>query len=331
MSSFENIPDTLIRSYAQLHSVKTRGREIKDILKDCVEKGQGDQLLHLEKQFQFAGSPTGLTLCKPDSNFPDKSKSAEDFIKVLINEKHVSKENIGHEWQPELRQGLQICSVVQEGSDVFIKFVEGKRTTQKYNYGKRPALYAHFTSIVIHFGEQVIEVRCAHTYRKTYVEIAMKLLGFAEPYKWHSWTTVTKEEAKLISAILSADLVSTEINLPSTVGSIRFTADRSQKGVNLRNDETYRKIVAAIKDLDIPTDDTNDESCEFVYTDPTTSIKMPVSFEINIRQGGFKFLKPVTEGIITTVIEAFIHVCFTMKQTTINEAATGEAPVVNNE
>lgn len=324
MSSYDNIPETFIRSFAHRVEVKTRGREIEEILSECIEKGHTDELQHLANQFQFAGAKTGLTICKPDSEFPEKSVTADKFIQTLISEKYISLEKMGQEWQPELRPEIQICSIVQDGSDVFIKLVEGKQTTHRNGYGKRPGYYAHFTSVVIHFGDQVIEVRCAHSYRQTYVEYIMRLLGYAEPYKWHSWTTVTKEEAKMISALLSADLVSTEISLPSTVGSIRFTADRSQNRVDLRNDETYSKIVAAIKDLDIPADDTNDECGEFVYREPVSGLEMPVSFEINIKQGGFKFLKPVTEGIINTVIEAFIQVCYVQKQTVFSEVAASE-------
>lgn len=319
MASYNNIAEGYVRTLAYKSGVKSRGRQKDEIVNDLKAKGSTYELDYLDKQFQFAGSATGLTICRPDHDFPHKSKTAEDFINMLVQEKHIKKDQIGEEWRVGFSPDIQICCVVQDGSDVFIKLVEGKQSTLNGWYSKQQNNYPHFTSLVIHFGPGLIELRCAHSYRDTFVEYIMKLMGFAQPYKWHSWTMVTKEQAKRISSLLQANLVSTEILLPSTVGSIRFTADRSDKNkkVNLRNDPTLGAIVDKMNELDLPTDDTNDEVCDFDFTDPVTGIEFPVSFEINIKKGGFKFLKPVTEAIINHVLDAFIKVIASNK---VNEA-----------
>ncbi len=320
--SYYHISDTCIRTLAFQNGIKTRGRELSNVLVDLEQNGQKAMLDYLEAQFQFVENASGLTICKPEADFPEKSNSPESFIEMLINEKYIKKDQFGKEWEVGFSPDIQICSVVEDGSDVFLKLVEGKQSIHKGWYSRKESQYPFFTTAVIHFGGKLIEVRCSHTNRKKYVDYVMKVMGFGKPYKWHTWTNVTKDQAKRIASLLKADLVSTEFLIPSTVGSVRFTADKSAGNVNLRNDPTLVAIIDTMNNhLKLPTNDTNDEVCDFKYTDPVTKIEFPVSFEINIKKGGFKFLKPVTEGIINHVIDAFIEVCTTPDKETESQVA----------
>lgn len=323
MEKYTNISDRVLSDFASNVKVATRGREREEILSDLLSAGHEKKLQYLDRQFRFSGTASGLTICKPEVPFPEIASTAEMFVEKLISERHINRNMLGKEWEPELRPEIQICGIEKDGADVYLKLVEEKSTTQKQGYGSRPSTYAHFSAVVIHFGDgkdQVIEVRCAHTYRKAYVEYVMKLLGFGQPYKWHSLTTPTREEAKEIASLLSAGLTSTHLAIPSTVGSLKFNGS---KGVDLRNDKTFGEIVTAINKLGLPTDDTMEETGAFTFEDPETRIKIKVTFEINLKTGSFKFTKGVTEKVIETVLDAFIKVCYLQRQTS---AAAVAAP-----
>ncbi|WP_199770747.1 hypothetical protein [Brevibacillus laterosporus] len=312
MKLYSNISEKHIRELAKINKISYRGKEIDDITKELIQNDHGNKLEYLNRQFRYAGTAVGLTICKPEANFPDKSKTADLFIRKLITERHITINQLGTEWQPQLSPEIQICSIEQDDNDVYLKLVEQKSTTRKSGYSTIPSTYAHFTSAVVHFSDGVIEVRCAYTYRKSYVEYLMRLLGFAEPFKWHSLTTPTKEEAREISEMLSAGLCSTHVQIPTpSVGSLMFNA---QKGIDLRDDETFIRMVSAIGELGIPTDDTVEETCNFDFEDPKTKIKISVTFVMDIRNGIFKFKKGVTEAVIETVMDAFILVCHIRRQ-----------------
>jgi|HigsolmetaAR204D_1030405.scaffolds.fasta_scaffold01682_9 hypothetical protein len=322
LSQFANISDKILHQFAKISKVSYWGKEREEIIASLIEAGHQDKLEYLDAQFQYSGSATGLTICKPEAVFPKKSETAEAFINSLIEEKYITRDMLGKEWEPPLKPQIQICGIKQDGSDVYLKLVEEKISRQKQGYGSRASSYAHFTAVVIHFGDgsdQVIEVRCAHTYRKSYVEYVMRLLGFVEPYKWYSLTTPTKEEAKQIASLLSAGLASTHVAIPSTVGSVKFHA---KKGVDLWQDQTFGAMMTAIKKLGLPTDDTMEETCNFTFQDPVTGVKFDVTFEMNLKTGSFKFTKGVSEKVIETVLDAFIKVCYIQRQQKMAAAAS---------
>lgn len=309
-----NIPEPIIRELARKYGVKCRTRVIDEILLDLVDKGATENLHYLNKEFRYASSTRALTICKPEWHFPKKSQTAEEFMKTLHKEKGISTDLFGTEWNPELEPFIQICGLEVDGSDVYIKMVKEVQKVQKQGYNSVMVSQAYFTSAVIHFADQVIELRCAYTYRNEYAAYIMSILGFPQPYKWIPITSVTKDQAKQISNILSAGLVSTQVAIPSSVGSLRFNG---KKGIDLRIDNTFSEMKIAIESIGLPTDDTLDEVCFFNFIDPRTQIMIPVHFEINLSNGGFKFLKRVTEKIIETVLDAFIQVRYLQKSAVI--------------
>jgi hypothetical protein len=321
MEGYLNIPSKYIKKLAKANKVTHSGRDINDVISDLVKEGLKDKLEYLDNQFRFTSN--NLSICKPDSIFPKKSSTAEEFIKTLISEKVINTNMINNEWQPPLSESIKLCSVAVDGSDIYLKMAERKSSVRKTGWRKEPDYYAYVTSAVIHFSDQVIELRCAYSDRNKYAGFIMKLMGFPEPYKWTYTTIVTKDEAKQMCDMLSAGLSSTQIAIPSTVGSMRFNG---KKNINLRDDVTFSKIKNAITEVvGLPTDDTMDETCFFKFEDPVTKIEIDVSFEVNLKNGGFKFTKEVTEKVYEHVLEAYIYVCYVLKQNTLAQSAAGEA------
>ncbi|WWB86923.1 hypothetical protein V5F90_03390 [Priestia aryabhattai] len=307
----KSVPTTIIRKFAMQNKVKHRGRDIEEVLEELVQNNLKDKLEYLEKQYVFSGS--NLTLIKTDDKFPGSSKNSSGFIKKLIHEGYIQAHQVNNQWEPSLRPAIQICAVEHIGNDVYLKLVEEKRSLRKQGY-RRPYYegYASYTTIVIHFSNQVVQLRCAYTDRKKYASYVMKLLGLGEAYdKWHTLSSVTKDEAVEISKMLSAGLKATQINIPSSVGALKFFG---KKDIDLRADKNYSKLKEVIeKHAELCIDDVFDETCEFVFKDPKAGIDIPASFEINLKNGGFKFNNVVPDVVYEQVIEAFVHVNYTSK------------------
>lgn len=308
MKDFNNIPRTYLNQLAKANKVVYSGKEDKEVIDGLKEKKQLAKLEYLNEQFKYTSS--NMTLCKPESNFPDKAKTPELFLSSLINEKHIKKENINKEWEPILGPAIKICAIKHDGSSVYLKLVSEKFYTRRSNYGTVVDSYATFTSAVIHFdqdesNEGIIQVRCSTTELNKYTEYIMNLMGFAKPYKWYTVPKLTKENAKELCNILSAGVASRHIAIPSTVGSVRFNG---KKGINLAADETFDSINQAIQGLGLPTDHTMDETCFFTYTDDKTNINVEAKFEVNIQAGYFKFTKKVPEFVFDHVLDALVKV-----------------------
>ncbi|MFC5773679.1 hypothetical protein [Ectobacillus antri] len=319
MAGTYNIPSKYIKRLASRHNVRHHGRDIEDVIADLVNLKLQDQLMYLHNQFLF--TDTNLTICKPDSAFPTKSKDADTFINSLITEKYINISQLDTEWKPPLSKELQLCAIYRNGEDVYLKMAEAKYTTRKNGWNSESGMYAATSCVVIHFNDQVVELRCSYNERKKYMEFVMKLLGYGQPYTWTYTTIVTKDEAKQMCELLKAGLASTQIAIPATLGSMTFNASRK---VDLRNDVWFSKVTDAIEELGLPTNDTMDEVCFFDFEDPVTKILIEVSFEINLKNGGFKFKKKVTESVYEHVLEAYIYVAYTMKATTQQAAASSE-------
>jgi hypothetical protein len=301
---FNNIPRIYINQLAKANKVVYSGRETKEVVEGLVGKNQLNKLVYLNEQFKYT-SPY-MTLCKPESNFPDKSKTPELFLSTLMEEKIIKKENINKEWEPLLSPGIKICAIKHDGSSIYLKFVEEKFYKKRRGYGTIVDSYASFTSAVIHFDEdEIIQIRCASTELNKYCEHIMNLMGFAKPYKWFTVPKLTKENAVELCKILSAGVASRHIAIPSNVGSMKF---HGKKGINLANDQTFHSINRAIEGLGLPTDHTMDETCFFTYTDEKTKIVVEATFEVNIQAGYFKFTKTVPEVVFEHVLEALVKV-----------------------
>lgn len=304
---YSNIPTKYIRKFAKQHNVSHFGREIDDVITDLAELGLQDKMKYLNDQFRFSG--TNLSIWKPQDGFPNEINSAEEFLTILFSKSLVNIDNVGTEWEPPLNDQIQLCSVFIDGSDVYIKMVEGKRTFKRDGYRREPSLYAHFTTAVLHFADKVLELRCSYSEREKYAQYLISLMGGVKDQKWIPLTILNKEKAKLLCGRLSAGVSSTHISIPTTVGSVRFNG---KKNIDLSGDAWFAKLTDAISKLGLPTDDTMDETCFFSFTDPITNVVIEVSFEVNLKNGGFKFTKSVTEKVIEHVLDAYIYVCYTM-------------------
>ncbi|WP_077704919.1 hypothetical protein [Virgibacillus dokdonensis] len=320
-----NIPKKYINQLAKLNKIKFRSRESKEIIEDLIKINKKEQVIYLNEQFKFKGR--NITLLEIESNFPEKCKTPEKFINILQREgnlpvfnKSISTE-LNSEWRPELSDEFKICALKHEGSSVYLKLVHKKYTTKYIDYDKILTYYPSFASIVVHFGsEEKIQFRCSNTDLKKYIEHMYKIMGITQETKFYTVPKLTKENAKRLCDLLSAGVASTHIAVPSTVGSIRFNG---KKGINLTEDSTMSTIKDAIEKTGLPTDQTMDETCFFRFEDPTTSIVVEATFEVNIQKGVFKFTTDVPEVVIDHVLDALIRVNITEKALT-QSAATKE-------
>ncbi|WP_107841313.1 hypothetical protein [Metasolibacillus meyeri] len=304
MAKYENIPKKYLNQFAKLNKVIHRGKFADEIEEELIAKGKEEDLIYLNEQFKFPASY--LSICKVESNFPDKSKTPEMFIKTLITEGVIQNSQVNNEWQPTYTPEIKICAIKHEGNAIYIKLVEERFNSRKSGYSSIPSSYAHLTSLVIHFGEdELIELRCSAREVKKYAEYIMKLMGFGAPYKWYLVPKLTIPAAKQLYSLLSAGRASTQIALPSTVGSLKFNA---KKGINLDVDMTFQSITTAIEGLGYPTNDTMDDDCFYSYTDPITNIVIEVKFEVNIKASYFKFTSAVPEVVVDHVLDTLVIV-----------------------
>lgn len=324
MVNTNDVPVKYLNQFAKVSEVKYRGRDSEEVIKDLVDKGKEEDLNYLNEQFKF---PTSyLSILKPESNFPDKSKTPELFIETLIQERIISKSEINTEWQPAYNSSIKLCAIKHEGSSIYIKLVEERFSSKRIGYSKTRSSYAHFTSLVLHFGsEELIELRCSIREAKKYADFIMKLMGYAS-YKWIAVPKLTKEAAKELCAHLSAGVESTHIAIPSTVGSMKF---HGKKGVNLKRDNTFKLITGKIEELGLPMDDTMDETCFYSFTDARTGIVIEVKFEVNIKMSYFKFTSTVPEAVVDHVLDTLVLVN-NGKGLVSAEPVTGHIPVMPN-
>lgn len=312
MVDYRNIPTTNVRQLAIKNDIKHRGREVTDIISDLIAAGKAEEIKFLNRNFKYKGS--NLTLLKPEVNFPEVSNTPEKFIDLLVSKKLINKAHLGREWRPELKPEIQICAIDQDGSSVYIKLVEEKTSVKREGYDSTTTRYASHKSLVIHFADNLIEVRTAFTENKKYVEYVMELMDYGNNKKYVPATIFTKVQAQKISNRLSAGLSSTQIAIPSTVGSMVFNG---KKDIDLRSDDAFSKIKEAIENLNLSTEDTMVENCFFTFTCPMTKLEYKTTFEMDLKRKNFKFLNEVPQIVIDHVLDAFIDVCYIeeMKQT----------------
>lgn len=303
---YNKIPDTYIRKLAKTKGLPVRGIEIRTMISELTKKGHVKALEYLENQFRFAEGTTSLTICRPDEQFPTKSNTPEKFVQTLLKEKWITEEQVNSEWQPKLKDSIQLCGLYLDGNDVYVKMVVAQEQNRRVDYDTEVFRYAKYAAAIIHFASGVIEIRCGFSERDDYTKFLMKAMGFG-PKKWHSLTRVTKKEAQAISAMLKGGLASEQIAIQSNVGSLRFNAKRN---VDLQNDPAYQILKSAIEAAGYSTDDTMDETFNFDFLDPQTGILVPISIVINLKKGGLRFKGAVTQAAIEHVLEAFVNVLY---------------------
>ncbi|MBW4850958.1 MAG: hypothetical protein KZY73_03060 [Bacillaceae bacterium] len=300
----------ILNQYAKLKKVKFSMRDVNEIIEELSKEGCRDDLEYLNEQFKF--SSKHLTLCELEENFPETSNTPEKLLKFLIQNRGLKTNQIDTEWEPTLRPNLQLCAIKHEGSAVYLKFVEEKRTTRKKGYDSITIPYAHFISIVLIFGDKpLLQMRCAFTDIKKYRKQVLEFIGYSKDCEHFTVPKLTKKNAKRMCEHLSAGVSSSHISLPTSVGSIQFNGKR---GVDLNNDHTFSALTSAIKNLGYPTDHKMDEKCNFKYTDPRTAVEIETVFEVNYGKGYFKFTKEVPESVVDHVLDVLVKVDMEDKQ-----------------
>jgi hypothetical protein len=298
-----NFPQKYINKLAKARNIKYVRRNPQEVVED-LERAHGGDLHYLKGIFQY--SSKYITLLKPESNFPDKSKTPELFLKTLVDERIIMHNQINREWQPQLSRAIKICSIKHEGSTVYLKFVVGKEATKKNQWRTERVMAPFIVPIAIDFQNELIEVRCSKTELDKYKDHIMNLMGFAAPYPVYPVPKLTKETVEALCKVLSAGIISSHISLSSTVGSVRFNGI---KGIDLSEDETLKKIKEAIlKEVGLSTNDTMDQEAVFIFRDPRIGIEYDVFLHVDIVEGYFKFKEEVNEAVIDHVKEALLKV-----------------------
>lgn len=320
--SYINVADKYINKLARSNGIKSRSRDREEVIEELIQKGHKEKLDYLSLNFQYDGKY--FTLCKTEQHFPEIANTAQKFLRKLVDERRITEQQIGSEWRPSLNFDIQMCAVKEDGGTVYLKLVEGKKTTvpSSDGYSSRPGVYPKFTVIIIHFNNEdpIIELRCATSEQEKYMNYTMGILGFGKPYKWHKIPKLTKEIVSRLYEILSAGVASRHISIPTGVGSIQING---QKGVNLDQDGTYTAMMDAIAGLDIPTDDTMDETCYFTYTDPVSGLVYEASVCIDIRNSFFTFNSKVPDFVVKHVMEGIWAVILEIERSPIAQAAAG--------
>lgn len=309
MVDYSNIPAVYIKNLATANGIKHRGREIGDVVTDLLNAGKSKELVFLNRNFKYTGS--NLTILKPENSFPEESNTPEKFIDLLVAKKLINKAHVGKEWRPQLKPELQICAIDQDESDVYLKLVEEKKSLKRQGYDTVITPYASYKSIVLHFADNLIEVRTAFNENEKYVKYVMELMNYGSNKGYIPATIFTKIQAQNISMKLSAGLSSTQIAIPSTVGSMVFNG---KKDIDLRSDKAFSQIKEAIEKLSLPTNDTMVETCFFTFTCPVTGLEYKTTFEMDLKKKNFKFMNVVPQNVVDFVLDAFIEVCYSSEK-----------------
>ncbi|MEC1628672.1 hypothetical protein [Bacillus paranthracis] len=318
-----NVADKHINKLARNNGIKSRGRDRIEVLEELIQNGHKPKLDYLSMNFQYDGKY--FTLCSTEEDFPNSSNTAKKFLSRLVAEKRITSQRIGEEWKPTLREEIQICGIKIEGESVYLKLVEGRKATipSQDGYGNTQVLRAKKTVIVIHFDkdEPLIELRCSSTDQQKYMNYIREALGFAKPYKkWHAVPKLTKPIVNRLYAYLRAGVASRHILLPTSVGSVQFNG---KKGVDLNGDKTYNDMLAAIAKLNIPTDDTMDESCYFTYQDHVSGLEYEATVQIDIKNSLFTFNQRIPDCVIKHVMDGVWTVSIQSDKAVVEQIASG--------
>ncbi|MBA3925541.1 hypothetical protein [Listeria rustica] len=290
----------IINRFASLHGVKPGQKPREDVIEEIRKIGKEEELQFLNQQYQF--SSKHISLWKFPDGFPNNLRTAQQFIDSLVKRDIIMAESINTAWEPPLLNRPQICAIKMVAENVYMTIVEKNSRKVKEAYGSTSLESAKFTSLVIHFGtDQLIQHRCAFSYTKkytTFIKDLMLLPSEAEPY---TFPKTTKKTAMRICELVSAGVISRDIDTPSSIGSITLNGT---EGIDLNSDEECKRITEALNEMGLPTDNNNSETCIFNFTEPITSFAVKTKFEINYKRGFYKFSKEMPEFIFDYFWEA---------------------------
>ncbi|MBY7736264.1 hypothetical protein MJ749_13210 [Paenibacillus polymyxa] len=315
MRKYFQIPEKVIRKLAKVKEVKNiRGKDIVDIIDAIEAAGHTDDLIHLQMEFSFTKNKGGLIIERPLSPFPKESDTPEKFLKRLV-EREVIPSNFQSRihWQPTLDDTIKICGAYRDANVVFLNIVQRKFSTRKSGWGGSIVEpYADVAPVVIHFEENIfIEYRTSQlTNIKPFI---LDLLGYQGEIPFEKITKVTNADANAIKATLQAIYSSEQLALPSTVGSIRLNSSKGK--YDLENDAFVAELRKFLLSHNFPADDRMDVTCHMAqFKDPITGVELPITFDINIKSGGFKFSTVVTQSAIDHIVDTIVRVCYINKQ-----------------
>lgn len=318
MKNYKYIPDKVIRKFAKIKELTNlRGKEIEEIIRLLIEKGYENELNYLNDQFAFSGKIGGLIIEKSIDPFPDEVNDQKKFVSSLIQRKLIPIDGpLKKEWFIDYNDSIQICGIKVEEETVFISTVERRVGSHQTGWNQRGTNeYAYFSTIVLHFENNLIEYRCPITYVTKYKKFVMiELLGMKSIENCERLTKLTAEDAKKVKDDLNAIISSEHILTPCGVGSIKFIS--SNATVDLEKDQHMELIRTAFKGINLPTDDKADVVCHLEnFVDPRTKVSLPFSFEINLKTGGLKFNSSiVTQSAIDHVVDSIVKVSFKDKE-----------------
>lgn len=290
----------IINRFAKLHGVTTGRKTREDVIEEIHKIGKEKELEFLNKQYQF--SSKHISLWKFPDGFPDKLRTAQQFIDSLVERGIIGKDDIDTAWEPPLLNRPQICAINMVGENVFITVVEKNSRKVKEAYGLKSLESAKLTSLVIHFGtDQLIQHRCAFSYTKKYTSFIKDLMLLSSDIEPYTFPKTTKRTAKRICELVSAGVISRDIDTPSSIGSITLN---SAEGTDLNSNEECKRVTDALNEAGLPTDNNNSETCMFISEDPTTGFSIKTKFHINYKRGFYKFDKEMPEFIFDYFWEA---------------------------
>lgn len=300
---YEYLTNEMINRFASQNTVKFRARCRDEIIAELHSKNLKKELIFLNEQYQFASKH--ISLWKFEDDFPDNMKTAKQFTDSLIKRKIISEQQINTEWQPPLSSSPQICAIKVLNENVSIKVVEKNTKTVKSDYSSEDIISARRTSFVLHFtpDNQLVQLRCAFGFAKKFLNYIKELMLISPTMNYYTFPLITKKSAKRICDILSAGVVSRDIDIPSNIGSIRFNAN---KGVDLNQDKDYKKMTDLLNQNGYPTDSNNSENCFFIYNDPTNHVSIETRFEVDYKKGHYDFSKRMPEFIFDHFWEALL-------------------------
>lgn len=320
MRKYFKIPDKVIRKLAKAKEIKNiRGKDIIDIIDAIEEAGHSDDLMHLQMEFSFTKSSGGLIIERPLEPYPEETNTPEKFLRRLIEHQLIPENfQIRIHWQPALDDRIRVCGAYRDGNVVFLNLVQRKFSTRKTGWeGSIVEPYADIIPVVIHFGENnFIEYRSSQlTSVKPFI---LDILGYTGEIPFEIITKVTNSDASDIKATLDAIYSSEHLALPSTVGSIRLNSSKGK--YDLENDAFAIELRKFLLSHNYPADDRMDVTCHMAhFRDPITNVELPITFDINIKSGGFKFSTVVTQAAIDHIVETIVRVCYLNKQQKLDE------------
>ncbi|MEJ9219409.1 hypothetical protein P4H46_14615 [Paenibacillus glucanolyticus] len=89
----------------------------------------------------------------------------------------------------------------------------------------------------------------------------------------------------------------------------------------MENDKFAADLKAFLEERNFPPDDRMDVTVHMAqFKDIVTGVELPITFDINIKSGSFKFSTVVTQSAIDHFVETIVQVCYINKQKKLDES-----------